>query len=200
MIEALIAFAVLSFGLVGVVTLLATSKSSQFESVQRTRAVTLASSLVERIRINPSVASNYDTTARVRPLGEAPYLTTPTTNCADTSCNTPAELATYDLWRFEQELLGASTVDTTSGAVASGGLIRPRACIIFNPPNPALRPGTGNLEIIITWRGLVESTDSVVTGDTDCGSTDEDLYRRRIEVNTMVVDVLDLATKIPEPP
>ena len=53
LLEALISFFVLSVGLIGIVSLLTLSKSTQHQSLQRTRAIALANDLLERIRSNP---------------------------------------------------------------------------------------------------------------------------------------------------
>ena len=60
LIEALIAFVILSIGLLGIVSLQAMAKTSQHLAVQHTRAVTLADALVERIRINPAAIASYN--------------------------------------------------------------------------------------------------------------------------------------------
>ena len=54
LIEALIAFVILSVGLLGIVSLQAMAKTSQHLALQHTRAVTIADAIIERIRVNPA--------------------------------------------------------------------------------------------------------------------------------------------------
>ena len=58
LIEALITFVILSIGLLGIAGLQALSKTSQHQSIQRTRAVGLAEALVERIAALPETHPN----------------------------------------------------------------------------------------------------------------------------------------------
>lgn len=192
MIEALIAFAVLSFGIMGVVTLLAGSKVDQFETVQRTRAVTLANSLLERIRINPSAVVEYHTdlddpiSVGVNKVAD----TEPDPACnTGTSC-TVEELAAHDLWEWREELRGATAqIGATDEAI--GGLLEPQACVVFEAD--AGRTSTGTLTILVTWRGLVEGRDAALANE-ECGDVDPDLevYRRQVAVRTFIVDETEL--------
>lgn len=191
MIEALIAFAVLAFGVMGVVTLLATSKSAQFETVQRMRAVTLANSLVERIRINPLGITAYHTGLSSaigdgNSPGSAP--SEPSPDCLSAIC-TPAELAAHDLWEWEMDLRGAAVVDAI--AATSGGLKEPQACVVFTPDTgPPARLRTGELRVIIAWRGLESVADDPAGTGTTCGSitSGDGVFRRQVVVETYVID------------
>ena len=186
LIEALIAFVILSIGLLGIVALQAMAKTSQHLAIQHTRAVTLADAIIERIRINPagldpSGATTYN--IGLNPLGGG-SLSAPAKDCWTDSCN-PAELAAHDLWLWEQALDGAgATVDGTNVA----GLIDPRGCIVFTPAPD--RTKTGLLTVIIQWRGLHESSDAVETGEAVCGgaAAGSDKFRRQVVSNTYVVD------------
>jgi len=182
LIEALIAFVLLSVGLLGIVSLQAMAKSSQQLALQHTRAVTIADAIVERIRVNPAGSAVYNigtgSPVGVTPMGE------PSPDCGAAACD-PDELAAHDLWAWEQALLGA-------GAQISGtntaGLIEPRGCIVFTAAPDRAR--TGQLSVIIQWRGLKQSYDAVQSGEVACGgeAAGTDLYRRQVVTNTYVVD------------
>ena len=182
LIEALIAFVLLSVGLLGIVSLQAMAKASQQLALQHTRAVTIADAVVERIRVNPAGIAVYNI-GTGSPVGVTP-MAEPSPDCGAAAC-TPAELAAHDLWAWEQALLGA-------GAQISGtntaGLISPRGCIVFTPALPRTR--TGQLNVIIQWRGLKESSDAVQPGETTCGglAAGTDKFRRQVVTNTYVVD------------
>lgn len=184
LIEALIAFVILSVGLLGIVSLQAMAKTSQHLALQHTRAVTLADAIVERIRVNPAGIEAYDI-GTANAVGDAPTAE-PSPDCRTAAC-TPTELALHDLWTWEQALLGAGA---KVGAENTAGLIAPRGCIVFTPAPDRTR--TGQLSVIIQWRGLQESYDAVQGGEVVCGSdagaAGTDKYRRQVVTNTYVVD------------
>lgn len=191
LIEALIAFVILSIGLLGIVSLQSMSKTSQHLAIQHTRAVTLADAIVERIRVNPAGMSRYN--IGLNPLGGGTIAAEPAPTCSGGATCDPNELALHDLWAWEQALDGEGA--TLAGA-PTAGLIAPQGCIVFAAPD-ATRPGTGTLNVIIQWRGLHESFDAVQAGDVNpviCGGgavAGADNFRRQVIVNTYVVDEED---------
>lgn len=189
LIEALIAFVILSVGLLGIVSLQAMAKTSQHLAIQHTRAVTIADAIVERIRVNPGGIAIYNIGASnamgVNPISE------PSPDCKEEAdaCDVN-DVAAYDLWAWEQALLGAGA--TVAGA-NTAGLIQPRGCIVFNPAPGRLR--TGQLSVIVQWRGLHESFDAVQGGEVVCEDSSDpaaaagtDNFRRKVVTNTYVVD------------
>jgi type IV pilus assembly protein PilV len=183
LIEALIAFVILSVGLLGIVSLQAMSKQSQHQAVQSARAVSMADDIVERIRINPGALLEYVT-------GTTPVsiTTEPTPDCQATACD-PNELADHNLWAWEQTMEGAMM---TTAAGNAGGLINPKGCILFTPIPGKVR--TGLLNVIIQWQGLHSSTDAVQAGEVACGgaAATGDITRRQVSVNTFVIDEQEL--------
>jgi type IV pilus assembly protein PilV len=184
LIEALIAFVLLSVGLLGIVSLQAMAKSSQQLALQHSRAVTIADAIVERIRVNPAGIATYNIGSD-NPVGVTPT-SEPSPDCGAAAC-TPAELAAHDLWAWEQALLGAGA---QIGGTNTAGLIEPRGCIEFTSVDPVNRPNTGQLKVIVQWRGLKESSDAVQAGEAICGglSAGTDKFRRQVVTNTYVVD------------
>ncbi len=184
LIEALIAFVILSVGLLGIVSLQAVAKTSQHLAIQHSRAVTLADAMVERIRVNPAGLPVYNT-GTGNPVGLNPG-SEPSPKCnKDEACTTPAELAAHDLWAWEQALLGAAaTVDGANTA----GLTSPRGCIVFDAAPGRTR--SGQLSVIVQWHGLHESSDAVQEGEVTCGglAAGTDKFRRQVVTNTYVVD------------
>ena len=189
LIEALIAFVILSVGLLGIVSLQALSKQSTHQAVQRARAINMADSIIERIRINPAGLPTYDI-GLTAPKGVTPN-SAPSPDCRSAAC-TPTQLADYDLWEWEQAMVGAMvTVGTTNN---TSGLIDPRGCIVFTAASG--RTNTGLVNVMIQWRGLNESTDAVqgLPGEVACGgaAAGGDKYRRQVSVNTFVIDEQEL--------
>ncbi len=191
LIEVLVTFVILAVGVLGIVSLLSVSKTSEYEAVQRARAVNMADGMLERVRNNPGGLVTY-VTGLGSPIGPGTATSEPTPNCISASCS-PVQLATHDLWQWEQVLRGENvtiTEDATTTAVA--GLTEPRGCITFAPWGSWVR--SGQLSVLVQWRGLQESTDGVASGEPACGSvtTGEESFRRRVTVSTFVVDETEL--------
>lgn len=186
LIEALVAFVVLAVGIIGIISLLIISKNSLHQSVQRTRAINLADAMVERIRVNPTAIATYAAYTFGNEVGDGEP--DPAVDCSLNTANcTPDQLATFDVWAWEQAMLGESVVVDGDGD-RSGGLIDPQACITFDAQNGMVR--SGMLNIVIQWHGLEDSTDAVPADGDACGGANpgEDPYRRQVSVNTIVVD------------
>lgn len=185
LIEALIAFVILSVGLLGIVSLQAMAKTSQHLAIQHTRAVTLADAIVERIRVNPGGIATYNIGLN-NPIDGTVFSAEPSPDCKAAPCST-TELANYDLWLWEQALMGEGA--TVSGE-GTAGLNEPHGCILFAPAPGRAR--TGQLTVIIQWRGLHESYDAVQSGEAVCNdetvSGGSDDFRRQVVSNTYVVD------------
>jgi type IV pilus assembly protein PilV len=136
LIEVLVSILVLSFGMLGVASLLATSLSGSHTSSLRTQAIVLADDLADRMRANRATAvaaapNNYEGIApsenRCRAVHYAHRHAVPV------AC-TPAELAADDLFDWQAQLAAAlpqgtgvvcidSTPDDgTSGAPACDGV------------------------------------------------------------------------------
>ncbi len=149
MIEVLVAVTILSIGLLGTAALQVQSKRANLGSVERTLASMLVNDLFERMRANPGQSAVYlaalNSANNVGVSGD----TAPTT-CVDSAC-TPEQLAAWDVWDWEQSLIGASEV---SGGVNTGGLVLPLACMT----GPA-GGGEGLYTMAVNWRGHTEITD-----------------------------------------
>jgi len=171
LLEVLIAFVILSVGLLGIVNLQAMSKKFTHQAAQRTLAVSLADMIVEKIRTNPvETANSYQNAA----VGGGTIEEEPA-DCS--SACTTTNIAARDLWEWEQALDGATT----------SGLIDPHACITFT--NDGTRVNTGTLTVRVQWTGLSQLSDAAA-GGVICngGNAGTDLFRRQVIVNTFVVD------------
>lgn len=176
LIEILVAVFVVSVGLLGVARMELLSKQSGYEAIQRTTASMLAHDMMEKIRANPSSLVNYSSIV----VGDG-GVATPGTNCAAANCPTAAEIATYDIWQWEQMLMGATE---TSGGNNTGGLVEPRGCV----SGPA--GGAGAYTIAIAWRGNTPMSNPT---SSDCGEGldlygDNEEYRRILKITFYVSD------------
>tara|TARA_R110002049_G_scaffold264278_1_gene440417 strand:- start:5684 stop:6253 length:570 start_codon:yes stop_codon:yes gene_type:complete len=189
MIEALVTFVVLAIGVLGIVTLMTTSKTAQHEASQRARAVAMADGMLERIRENPAALTSY-LRGPGNPLGNASIVSEPSPNCEAGVCD-PNEMAAHDLWAWEQQLDGAR-VTIAGASTASAGLREPRGCITFNPFDG--RTNTGDITVLLQWQGLHETSDGVPASGVACGgeAAGGDRYRRQVRVSSFVLDGAEL--------
>ncbi|MDH3377861.1 MAG: type IV pilus modification protein PilV [Gammaproteobacteria bacterium] len=158
LVEVLVAVFVFSIGLLGIAALQVQSKRSNFEAIQRTTASMLTNDLVERLRSNTAGLNTYITDANL-PLGGGQIATEPAPNCFSATCTT-VELATHDLWEWEQSIDGATEVQ--AGA-QTGGLVSPTGCV-----TGPVGGGTGEYTVAIAWRGTSELADTGALKD-PCG-------------------------------
>jgi type IV pilus assembly protein PilV len=177
LLEVLLAVFILSVGLLGVAGLQLTSKRSNQEAVQRTTATMLARDLAERMRANPGQRAVYtDGGTRVMVSDVAPMAAV---DCEGAEC-TPDNMALYDLYQWEQQLLGVAEL---KGGNNAGGLTSPVACIVQDAGDPM------HVVVAIAWRGMQELENP---GINDCGSDTglydkadgDNLYRRVLVVDT----------------
>ncbi len=138
LIEILIALFVFAVGILTVAGLQIISKKSNYDAIQRTTATFLAYDIVERMRANRNQLGGY-----INALGAAQAV--PANNCKTGTCTT-AQLATFDLWEWEQSINGANE---KIGANNAGGLVNPIGCIA----GPAAG-GDGTYAITVAWQGV----------------------------------------------
>ncbi|MDH5631842.1 MAG: type IV pilus modification protein PilV [Gammaproteobacteria bacterium] len=218
MIEILVTVVILAVGLLGIAALQLTSKKSSFESVQRTTASMLAQGILEKMRANAgNIGGKADTPATYNPaqplnvyagtlenpaaaISAATFTSEPAPNCGGTGtpCS-PLQLATHDLWEFQQALIGATVTDSLTQTANIGGLVSPIACIdsfvteattVGIPPKPTR---AGRYRITIAWRGQTEISDpdpnnpcGQASGNYDGDTAGDNDHRRLIVVDTMI--------------
>jgi type IV pilus assembly protein PilV len=117
LIEVLIALVILSVGLLGIAAMVSVSLKSKDSSYYRTEALTLASSILDRMRANSAIATanGYDTTY------SATIGTAPSNNCTGGTCST-ADIATMDLSQWKTEISNALP-GFSSGTPAGGKIV-----------------------------------------------------------------------------
>ncbi|MAT91274.1 MAG: type IV pilus modification protein PilV [Halioglobus sp.] len=187
LIEVLTTFVILSVGVLGVVTMLIGSKSSQHEAIQRARAVSIADAMMEKIRANPAGLTGY-VTGLGDPVGNESIGAEPDPDCVGEQCSA-AQLAAHDLWWWEQMLDGAAVTVTVDGDTDNvAGLREPRGCITFT--SWAGKARTGQIRVMVQWQGLKETLDDVDDSDHACAGVEEnsDKRRRSVVVSSFVTD------------
>lgn len=177
LLEVLISMVVLSIGLLGIAGLQATSKRTSYEALQRTTAVMLTRDIIERMRTNPDQIAAYN--------GTVDTTTITHNDCSAATC-TPAQLAAYDLFEWQQAILGASELSDTG--VNTGGLVSPVGCITV-----AAACTSCLVTVAIAWRGMTKLSDPSIDtcGDTSGNYDDtagDNVFRRVIAVNAFITN------------
>ena len=193
MVEVMVALLISVIGLVGITKLQHVAKNSNAQSVQRTIASNLSNDFIERIRANKAGISTYFSSDNTTLRGTT---AAPTQTCISTSKCTASEMASYDIWEWEQKLLGnLEQIDATNQA--TGGLVNPIVCL----QRPA-GGGAGIHHIAIAWHSqsklAFNNTKIPNTNAANCGtavadgaydSTGNDNVYRRIHWQEFYLDV-----------
>ncbi|GAB5452674.1 MAG: hypothetical protein Hals2KO_30020 [Halioglobus sp.] len=127
------------------------------DGLHRARATLLAQDILSSISANPTQLSSYLVDKAGDPLALLPE---PTADCSLDPC-TVEQIAAFDLWQWEQRLLGSAEV-VRSGPV--GGLPAARACIT---------QVAGTVRVAISWLGLTSASESALS---DCAADETGLY------------------------
>lgn len=178
LIEALISVVVLSLGLLGIGLLQLQSKHLNLQAIQRSQASMLANEIIEKMRNNNSELGNYLAT-----VGGGAIESEPSPDCsADEPC-TLSDLASYDLWQWEQTIDGAAE---SHNGQNTGALSEATGCVT----GPA-GGGAGVYTVSIAWRGQsVASNTSANTCGTASGKYDDSIgdnaYRRLLAVDVFI--------------
>ena len=170
LIESLVSLFIFTVGLLGVAGMQVTNQQSVLEAMQRTEAATLAHSMMERVRLNVSpVALNiYDQAI----VGDG-SVAAPDNNCLEVNC-TIQNMASYDLWVWENELRGLNS---------RSGLVAPTGCISV---------GDGNFVTIqVAWRGQRSTTENAnnacgLGNGEYVGPDSQTGYRRSLQFSTLL--------------
>ena len=193
----MVAVFIFSVGILAITALQFLSKQSNFEAIQRSNAALLSYEMFERMRMNSLYqaastavgAATVSTLIYYVPGGDNTINKTtpsskPTPDCSAATC-TQAELADWDIYEFQQMMLGSAETKSDDDTVDLGGLVDPTACI----SGPTA--GDGMYTISIVWRGQVKlPQDSSVPNFNTCGGNqyddepDDYAFRRMIETTS----------------
>ena len=169
LIEVLIAFIILSFGLLGAIALQAKAKQASFDSMQRAAAVALGNDIIQRIRANdtPQIVDLYTQTFN----SETP--TTTSQACFTNTCSV-AQIAALDLEQWKRAIRAREN---------TGSLDDATVCI-----SPIAIPGSGgnafNLQVVVSWQGRQEFNANDANAAIKCGTNDK---KRRLVVLTSYI-------------
>lgn len=180
MVEVLVAVLTTAIGALAIAALQITSKRANFETSQRTTAIGLANDIIERMRGNVEQIAVYTNAGAGTNL--TGNLSAPNPNCDNAVC-TAAQLAAYDLFKWDQALLGVAESNN------SGGLAAPTGCI-----TQGVAPNF--VTVAIAWRGAtaLSNPQSSASVDRTCGqgsglyddSTGDEAFRQVLVVPTFL--------------
>lgn len=168
LIEVLLTIVITSFGLIGLVALSGRMTVSEMESLQRTHALTLLTSMTQRLEANVTDAASYVTTA---PLGTDD---TQPTNCSTLSTPTMAQ---QDACEWSNALKGAA--EKNAGGNAIGAMLGARGCIEVAQTEQLATCRPAIYRITVAWQGLSATT----APNLSCGATlygADDAVRRTV--------------------
>ena len=173
LIEVLIAFIILSFGLLGAVALQAKAKQASFDSMQRAAAVALGNDIIQRIRANDTIAS-------IKEYGgleiDSSGALATTDACFGKFCDS-SRIVAMDIVQWKRAIQARENTGTLDDAT-----------ICINQTLAADTGGKGfNIEVIISWQGRQEFNANAVTKKVTCGS--EANNKRRLVVLTSYIYV-----------
>ncbi len=180
LIEVLVSLVILVIGLIGVFNLHIISKQGSFESYQQTQASYLAHDIINRMKVNNTILDAYSGTYDGS-------LSAPGKICRDPAALCDAnELKDYDLYFWEQALIGNNELKGTHGL---GGLDTPQACVsVTDEGAPFDGRQLKHVEVVIRWKGIRKLTtgndDSGSPQTPECGSDD---HRRKLTVSNKIV-------------
>ncbi|EDQ00651.1 type IV pilus modification protein PilV [Shewanella benthica] len=174
LIEVMVSLVILVVGLIGIFNLHIVAKRGSFESYQQTLASYYAVDMINRMRLNRTQIAGYAGSY-------AGSLTAPAKSCdlavGGNAVCTNNETRLWDLFQWEQSMNGAGEI---RGELTTGGLDAPTACIQVS--------GTGDVLVVVTWRGLRPLSDGAANANSfvkSCGTTSK---RRRIySINTVII-------------
>jgi type IV pilus assembly protein PilV len=171
LIEILVSLLLLSFGLLALAGMQARMSQAQFESYQRTQALTLLADMTQRLRASTDVAApGYLTSA---PLGTLDTL----------DCSTQATRAKADQCDWSSALQGTAEIKSAQN---SGAMTGARGCVelVQEEAVATCRPAT--YRVTVAWQGLSATTAPSLS----CG---RDLYgvdAQRRAISALVVKPL----------
>lgn len=169
LLEVLIAFMILSFGLLGAVALQAKAKQASFDSMQRAAAVELASDIMHRIRSNDTtnITTIYDVDFNSTEDIQANI------TCYTQRCNAET-LAKTDIANWRRAIRARENTGSLDNAV-----------VCITPSSSATDPSGVNVRVVVTWRGRQAMTALEDNPAGDCGTVDD--RRRAVVMETFVL-------------
>lgn len=173
LIEVLVSIIVIAIGLLGLAALQARATNSEFESYQRSQAVSLAFDMVQRIRTNRANMGYFKTISDA--ATGADYLGSDGGDAYSLTCPPadPTDRAGQDLCEWNDLLLGAAETKAGSNVGAMAGA---RGCIFYDATSEVTgAPDSGLFTVAVSWQGNQDT----VAPSVNCGNGEYGAETRR---------------------
>ena len=164
LVEVLIAFVILSFGLLGAVALQAKAKQASFDSMQRAAAVALGNDIIQRMRANDSTGF----TALYNGTFTSDTALNTNLQCYNAACNAQ-QLAALD----KQQWVRAIQARENTGALDDATVC------IKSTPVAAGNASEFNINVVTSWQGREAIKANAGTSAIECGAAND---KRRLIV------------------
>jgi len=167
LLETLIAFVVLTIGLLGAVALQAKAKQATYDSLQRAAALSLSKDIIQRISINDDVniVALYN-----KSFSSSDPAATSLPNCINVICSA-TQMSEYDLEEWKKQIKAKEH----TGILAN-------ASVCINLTEAII--GEVDVEVIVSWEGRQKIKQTAANEAFECGSTAE--TRKIVVVNSFV--------------
>ncbi len=154
LIEVLVSIIIIAIGLLGLAGLQARAINSEFESYQRSQAITLVSDMATRIRTNRANMGYFKNISDAD-TGEG-YLGSDGDDSYSLTCPPadPTDRAGQDLCEWSDLLLGSIE---TKGASNVGAMVGARGCISYDATTELSGiPDSGLFTVAVSWQGTLD--------------------------------------------
>jgi len=167
LLESLIAFVILTIGLLGAIGLQAKAKQASYDSLQRAAALTLANDVMHRLRANDTsdLLSAYN--IEIASTDQANNVK----SCLNSSCSS-IEMAAFDIEEWKKQIKAKEFTGTLADA---------RLCITPS----SIADSEINVEIIVSWQGRQSIKQSDDNQKISCGINTKN--RRLITLNSFIL-------------
>ncbi len=179
MLEYLLALSIFFTGVTGFMSVQLVAMKVSYQASQRSTATALARDIVQRMRANPDQLEAYRTPG----IMDAEHLLPqPEVDCNTSICSA-FQLAAFDLWQWQSDLLGRSARLTSAN---STGLVSPMGCI---------SNASGAVNVTVSWLAFsvfqqpmlaVCGLEDIVSGVTQHETQGYTLRRQYLVISTYI--------------
>lgn len=156
LLETLVTLVIVTFGLLGLVALIAKFSSAQMESYQRAHALLIVQNIADTLRLDL--------------LNSASYVNADIPGSLGAGCSEAGKGKDANLCNWAKALIGAGE---RVGGSSIGSLVGGRACIT--------QPSANVLTVEVAWQGL--SATAAPGGDCGKGQYGDDSFRRVVSIS-----------------
>ncbi|MFY8283558.1 type IV pilus modification protein PilV [Pseudoalteromonas sp. SSMSWG5] len=169
LIEVLIAFIILSLGLLGAIALQAKAKQASFDAMQRSAAISLGNDIIQRMRANDTASfanlyqKNFNSQTALQKVSP----------CYQSSCSSQ-QIAALDMQQWVRAIRAREN---------TGALDQANVCITTAKVSGGL-PNEYEIEVVVSWQGRQEFKTNDENKGKKCGTANDS--RRLVVLNSYI--------------